>query len=147
MAYYIFLINTMSDSHICAILLELFMKWIDFASPYLKIESQREWQAHFGVSPLSVEKISNICPYLKPKSLLMALNFLSLCYWRCRSSMLGVQTFLDSSCLENLRNPLRESRCFTNLSFVRFLIDAINFIKGHKPHKNDLLYTNSHWKR
>jgi hypothetical protein len=79
----------MSDSHIDAILLELYMKWIDFVSPYLKIESQHEWQAHFGVSPLSLERISNICPYLKPKSLLMDLNFLKVLLLEMLSSMLG----------------------------------------------------------
>lgn len=61
-----------------SVLLELYSKWLDFSSSHIKIESPREWHAHYGVSPLAFERISNICDALKPKHLLMTMNFLKV---------------------------------------------------------------------
>jgi hypothetical protein len=75
----------MNQFHLGSVLLELDSKWLDFSSSYIKIDSPREWHAHYGVFPLEFERISNICDVVKPEHLLMAMDFL-IVSWRYRSS-------------------------------------------------------------
>lgn len=67
-------------NNIGALLLGLHLKWNDIASPWISIDSEREWYALFGVSPLALERIWNICgghTNMKiEKYLLMTLHFL-----------------------------------------------------------------------